>query len=65
MNALERYLFDCENKRRRSRDRPSNEVLGLLRRLLVQVGGLVSPAGDVDAEPEGADASKPNGTPSF
>ena len=41
MNALERYLLDCENKRRRSRDRPSNEVLSDLRRLLAQVEGSV------------------------
>lgn len=34
MQALERYLTDCESKRRRMRDRPSNAVLAELRRLL-------------------------------
>lgn len=34
MDALERYLIDCENKRRRMRDRPSDAVLAELRTLL-------------------------------
>lgn len=37
MTALERYLVDCEGKRRRRRDRPSDEVLGEIRRLLAQL----------------------------
>jgi hypothetical protein len=34
MQVLERYLTDCEGKRRRMRDRPSNVVLLELRALL-------------------------------
>jgi hypothetical protein len=34
MNVLERYLTDCENKRRRMRARPSDAVLTELRSLL-------------------------------
>jgi len=34
MEVLERYLSDCEAKRRRMRDRPSNQVLEELRSLL-------------------------------
>jgi acyl-CoA-binding protein len=34
MHMLERYLTDCEGKRRRMRDRPSNAVLLELRALL-------------------------------
>jgi hypothetical protein len=34
MQVLERYLTDCEGKRRRMRDRPSNAVLLELRALL-------------------------------
>ena len=34
MDALHRYLTDCENKRRRMRARPSDAVLSDLRRLL-------------------------------
>jgi hypothetical protein len=52
MNALERYLLDCENKRRRSRDRPSNEVLSDLRRLLTQVKGSVEATPPAEAESE-------------
>ncbi len=37
MSTLERYLADCEGKRRRMRDRPSDEVLGEIRRLLRQL----------------------------
>ena len=57
MMKLENYLIDCENKRRRSRDRPSNEVLSELRRLLTQledaasVPTLASPA---DSDGDGA-----------
>jgi hypothetical protein len=46
MSALERYLLDCESKRRRARDRPSNEVLIDLRRLLARVEGSVTQAAD-------------------
>ena len=34
MESLKRYLTDCESKRRRMRDRPSDAVLSDLRRLL-------------------------------
>lgn len=34
LSALERYLTDCESKRRRRRDRPSDAVLTELRSLL-------------------------------
>ena len=34
MKALKTYLIDCENKRRRMRDRPSNAVLAELRTLI-------------------------------
>lgn len=34
MERLKQYLVDCENKRRRMRNRPSNEVLEQLRELL-------------------------------
>jgi hypothetical protein len=34
MDALESYLADCENKRRRMRDRPNDAVLTQLRFLL-------------------------------
>lgn len=34
MERLKEYLEDCENKRRRMRNRPSNEVLEQLRELL-------------------------------
>ena len=37
MEALERYLTDCENKRRRMRDRPSDAVLAELRDLFDMV----------------------------
>ncbi len=37
MQELERYLIDCENKRRRMRDRPSNAVLAALRALLERI----------------------------
>jgi hypothetical protein len=36
MERLKKYLLDCENKRRRMRNRPSNEVLEQLRKLLEQ-----------------------------
>lgn len=43
MKALELYLIDCENKRRRMRDRPSDAVLEDLRTLLkrLEEGGEV------------------------
>jgi len=50
MKALERYLHDCESKRRRSRDRPSNEVLSDLRRLLDHVEGALRHTVDDSAE---------------
>jgi hypothetical protein len=62
MKALERYLLDCENKRRRSRDRPSNEVLTELRLVLAQVEDaralekLASPAERADAEDLGEES---------
>lgn len=34
MDALERYLSDCENKRRRMRDRPSDMVVQQMRWLV-------------------------------
>lgn len=34
MQALKDYLIDCENKRRRMRNRPSNAVLAQLRALI-------------------------------
>jgi len=34
MDALEHYVNDCENKRRRMRDRPSDLVVSQLRWLL-------------------------------
>lgn len=34
MDVLERYVTDCENKRRRMRDRPSDAVVSELRMLL-------------------------------
>ena len=34
MDNLRRYLYDCESKRRRARDRPSNMVLEELRLLV-------------------------------
>lgn len=37
MQALKDYLIDCENKRRRMRDRPSNAVLVELRALIEQL----------------------------
>jgi hypothetical protein len=49
MSALERYLLDCESKRRRARDRPSNQVLIDLRLLLTQVEGSVFETADAAA----------------
>jgi len=37
MESLKQYLEDCEGKRRRMRDRPSNAVLAELRELLDHV----------------------------
>ena len=37
MQALKDYLIDCENKRRRMRDRPSIAVLVELRALIEQL----------------------------
>ena len=46
MQSLKRYLVDCENKRRRARDRPSNIVLEELRALLVAFETLTPPKHD-------------------
>lgn len=54
-SALERYLADCESKRRRRRDRPSDEVLGELRQLLTRLG-YAPPESDPEA-PDAASAS--------
>jgi len=40
METLERYLNDCEGKRRRMRDRPSDVVLEELRSLLAAFKGV-------------------------
>ena len=55
MEALHQYLTDCEGKRRRMRNRPSDAVLTELRRLLDEFRS----AGETDdpttrATPDGA-----------
>ena len=48
MDTLERYLIDCENKRRRMRDRPSDAVLAELRTLFDRFESLASRRGSID-----------------
>lgn len=45
MNAVELYLDDCEGKRRRMRNRPSDAVLAELRLLLSQLKDARPPGG--------------------
>mgnify|MGYP006969354776 CR=1 FL=1 len=60
VEALEQYLADCENKRRRARDRPSNQVLEELRALLSRYRDVVgtTDARD-DADSDGAEPGDP------
>ena len=56
MHALEQYLVDCESKRRRLRDRPSNQVLEELRVLLALHRGATTASAEA---PAGAEAEDP------
>ena len=50
MTPLELYLDDCESKRRRTRDRPSDAVLAELRLLLKQLKDARPPGGQTSLD---------------
>lgn len=60
MERLERYLDDCEGKRRRMRDRPSDAVLAELRELLEEVGDRARPEGEDPGVPGSSMSGQPN-----
>ena len=69
IDTLEQYLTDCETKRRRARDRPSNQVLVELRALLKQYHAVIGdptgaddPAGEEDVA-EGENGALDGTTP--
>jgi hypothetical protein len=65
LDRLEQYLTDCENKRRRARDRPSNQVLEEIRTLLSRYRAAVAgrAEGPVPTEPEGPEAGTSDAEP--
>jgi hypothetical protein len=64
MEVLERYLSDCEAKRRRMRDRPSNEVLSELRRLLTRFNHARPREGVPSDEPAPRESGSSSSSPS-
>jgi hypothetical protein len=62
MEALERYVADCETKRRRMRDRPSDTVINELRSLLDLVRTTEERRSAPGAESIGSDTG-PEGLP--